>query len=71
MGYCDNLRATGVVEVVQNRVDGVLFAWSTSYGVFGRFDLAALCGCHTLNVCYVMLCGIDASSVKTCLTCYA
>ena len=20
-------------------------------GVFGRFDLAALCGCHTLNVC--------------------
>ena len=19
--------------------------------VFGRFDLAALCGCHTLNVC--------------------
>ena len=23
--------------------------------VFGRFDLAALCGCHTLNVCYVML----------------
>ena len=25
-----------------------------SDGVFGRFDLAALCGCHTLNVCYVM-----------------
>jgi len=24
--------------------------------VFGRFDLAALCGCHTLNVCCVMLC---------------
>ena len=22
----------------------------------GRFDLAALCGCRTLNVCYVMLC---------------
>ena len=22
-----------------------------SDGVFGRFDLAALCGCHTLNVC--------------------
>ena len=21
--------------------------------MFGRFDLAALCGCHTLNVCYV------------------
>ena len=26
-----------------------------SDGVFGRFDLAALCGCHTLNICYVML----------------
>ena len=26
-----------------------------SDGVFGRFDLAALGGCHTLNVCYVML----------------
>ena len=26
-----------------------------SDGVFGRFDLAALCGCHTLNVCFVML----------------
>ena len=26
-----------------------------SDGGFGRFDLAALCGCHTLNVCYVML----------------
>ena len=25
-------------------------------GVFGRFHLAALCGCHTLNVSYVMLC---------------
>ena len=24
-------------------------------GVFDRFDLAALCGCHTLNVCYVIL----------------
>ena len=39
------------------------FAWwygthcvlDPSDGVFGRFDLAALCGCHTLNVCYVML----------------
>ena len=25
-----------------------------SDGVFGRFDLAALGDCHTLNVCYVM-----------------
>ena len=40
------------------------FAWwygthcvlDPSDGVFGRFDLAALGGCHTLNVCYVMLC---------------
>ena len=30
--------------------------WDPSDGVFGRFDLAALGGCHTLNVCYVMLC---------------
>jgi hypothetical protein len=22
-----------------------------SNGVFGRFDLVALCGCHTFNVC--------------------
>ena len=26
-----------------------------SDGVFGRFDLAALGGCHTLNVCYVVV----------------
>ena len=32
-----------------------------SDGVFGRFDLAALGGCHTLNVCYVvMLCYVTA-----------
>ena len=30
-------------------------------GVFGRFDLAALGGCHTLNVCYVMLCYVLAA----------
>ena len=30
-----------------------------SDGVFGRFDLAALGGCHTLNVCYVMLCYVN------------
>ena len=30
--------------------------WNSD-GVFGRFELAALCGCRTLlNVCYVMLC---------------
>ena len=29
-----------------------------SDGVFGRFDLVALCGCHTLNVClFVCLAG--------------
>jgi hypothetical protein len=27
------------------------FVLVPSNGVFGRFDLAALCGCHTLNVC--------------------
>ena len=26
-----------------------------SDGVFGRFDLAALCGCRTLNVCLFVL----------------
>jgi len=26
----------------------------TFLGVLGRFDLAAFCSCHTLNVCYVM-----------------
>ena len=37
---------TGTVYVLGLVVDGV----------FGRFDLAALCGCHTLNVwlCYVI-----------------
>ena len=42
---------------------GVVLRWygthcllDPSDGVFGRFDLAALGGCHTLNVCYVMLC---------------
>ena len=37
----------------------IVYCWLVSsnmqdHGVFGRFDLAALCGCHTLNVCYVM-----------------
>ena len=34
----------------------VLVVWNPllldpSDGVFGRFDLASLCGCHTINVC--------------------
>ena len=32
-------------------------------GVFGPFDLAALCGCHTLNVCYVVLRGLAVACV--------
>ena len=48
-----------------------------SDGVFGRFDLAALCGCHTLNVCCccctTMLCiccgGLDYS--YSCYTSYS
>ena len=37
------------------------------FGVFGRFDLAALGGCHTLNVCYVMF---TTSAVQVmCATC--
>ena len=27
-----------------------------SDGVFGRFDLAALCGCRTLNFCFLFVC---------------
>jgi hypothetical protein len=30
---------------------GALRSLFSSYGVFGHFDLAALRGCHTLNVC--------------------
>ena len=32
--------------------------WIRSDGVFGRFDLAALCGCHTFK--FVLLCYLDA-----------
>ena len=47
------------------------FAWwygthcvlDPSDGVFGRFDLAALGGCHTLNVCYVMYVNGSASVI--------
>ena len=40
---------------------GTLVIWKPlcldpSDGVFGRFDLAALCGCHTLNVCCCCCC---------------
>jgi hypothetical protein len=31
------------------------FVLVPSDGLFGRFDLAALCGCHTLNV-YLFVC---------------
>jgi hypothetical protein len=31
------------------------FVLVPSDGVFGRFDLAALRGCHTLNVCLFVL----------------
>ena len=34
----------------------ILFFLDPSDGVFGRFDLAALFGCHTLDVCHLMLC---------------
>ena len=40
-----------------------------SDGVFGRFDLAALGGCHTLNVCYVMLSSdivTDQNTTRSC-----
>jgi len=30
-----------------------------SDGVFDRFDLAALCGCHTFNLCYVIFACLD------------
>ena len=35
---CHNYKQGGVNEFISD-------------GVFGRFDLAALCGCHTLNFC--------------------
>ena len=42
------------------------FVLDPSDGVFGRFDLAALCGCHTLNVC-CCCCQIQ-SCLDECLT---
>jgi hypothetical protein len=40
--------------IIWHSVSGWVVAPSVlnpSDGVFGRFDLVALCGCHTLNVC--------------------
>ena len=47
----------GETIMLQHRVGiSQLVVWNPLFldpsdGVFGRFDLAALCGCHTLNVC--------------------
>jgi hypothetical protein len=43
-----------IQELGTHSVSGWIIAPSIlvpSDGVFGRFDLVALCGCHTLNVC--------------------
>ena len=41
-----------------------------SDGVFGRFDLAALCGCHTLNVrCCCCCCCLTLSDKMTKSVC--
>ena len=38
-----------------------------SDGVFGRFDLAALCGCRTLNFClFVCLTGVQEANHPAC-----
>jgi hypothetical protein len=36
------------------------FVLLPSDGVFGRFDLAALCGCHTLYVCLFVYAGSNS-----------
>jgi hypothetical protein len=38
-----------------------------SNGVFGRFDLAALRGCHTLNVCLFVNLPLALSPILTIL----
>ena len=38
-----------------------------SDGVFGRFDLAALCSCHTLNVCCCCFVLVLRGCMKPCL----
>ena len=35
-----------------------------SDGVFGRFDLAALCGCRTFNFCLLFVCYIQGNAPK-------
>ena len=40
-----------LVQTVVMCVWQLVVIFSRVNGVFGRFDLAALCGCHTLNVC--------------------
>ena len=40
-----------VLTMPQCRSLGTVCCYELTLGVFGRFDLAALCGCHTLNVC--------------------
>jgi hypothetical protein len=47
-----------VIAVCRTSVSGWVtapFALVPSDGVFGRFDLAALRGCHTLNVCLFVM----------------
>jgi hypothetical protein len=45
----DNLAAVCLLHLLGSQ--GIPFALVPSDGVFGRFDLATLCGCHTLIVC--------------------
>jgi hypothetical protein len=47
-----------VCAIGRHSVSGWVVAPSVlvpSDGVFGRFDLVALCGCHTLNVCLFVI----------------
>ena len=56
--YSACISVMGIAVLVLARVGSVGKEVSCIYDtkaplglVFGRFDLAALCGCHTLNVC--------------------
>jgi hypothetical protein len=47
-------KSSGWYDFGRHSVPGWVVAPSVlvpSDGVFGRFDLVAMCGCHTLNVC--------------------